>query len=106
MIRNLIILSILVLLIYINSRPLSQNVIEYLEKDEDTFVNYRKDYKFLSCKLMTYSRMKYLYEKEFIDEHVNKTNNREGFLDSLRERIMNFCLDIYKDMNVVSIIHI
>ena len=29
---------------------------------------------------MTFSKMKYLYEKELIDEHINKTRNKEDFI--------------------------
>jgi predicted nucleotidyltransferase len=99
----LVILSIIILnfLIFINCEPLTKEVLEYLEKDEETFKNYKANYKLLACKVLTYSRIKYLYEKEEIDKYINQTKNRRGFMDYMQERIFNLCKDNYSDLNMV-----
>lgn len=87
----------------ISSAPLQQNVLKYLEKDKETFQEYRNHYKFLSCKLMTYSKMKYLYEKEIIDPFVKQTTKKDDFIDALREKILDFCTSVYNGSNMVNI---
>lgn len=101
----LIILSIFFLncFIFLNCEPLTKEVLEYLEKDEETFKSYKANYKNLACKVLTYSRIKYLYEKEEIDKYINQTQNRRGFVDYLQESIFNTCTDKYSDLNMVII---
>jgi hypothetical protein len=82
--------------------PLTSQVLEYLDKDKETFLEYRSQYKFLACKVLTYSRMKYLFEKETIDGYLNQTINKRGFLDYMQENILNYCTGIYSDSNMVN----
>jgi hypothetical protein len=97
-------LAFLYIIIFIKCKPLSKNVLDYLEQDEETFKDYRNHFQFLSCKLMTYSKMKYLYENEMIDQYVNKTKRKGEFVDLLRERIMDYCAKIYKGNNMVNLL--
>lgn len=101
----LVILLIIILNFFIlmNCEPLTKEVLDYLEKDEETFRSYKTNYKHLACKVLTYSRIKYLYEKEEIDKYINQTQNRRGFLDYLQESIFNMCTDKYSDLNMVII---
>jgi hypothetical protein len=101
-----IFISISVLISNINSKPLSPEVISYLSKDMETFFDYRVQYKYLNCKLLTYSRIKLFYEKETIDQYVNKTQNRGAFLDYLRDTMFKFCMGAYKANNMVNYIFI
>ena len=84
-----IFLTFLMLFInYIICKPLTQSVLEYLDKDEEIYLNYRKQYKYLSCKLLTYSKMKLYYEQEVIDAYMNQTTLKKEFLDYFQDKLM------------------
>src|SRR5690349_4698838 len=99
----LLFISLAALISNINCKPLSPEVASYLAKDMETFFDYRTRYKYLCCKLLAYSRIKLFYEKEEIDQYVNKTKNRGAFLDYTREKIFTHCMKVYKDNNMVNL---
>src|SRR4051794_41070474 len=108
MIRQIfvIFISLSIFISNIDNKPLSPEVVTYLSSDMETFIDYRARYKYLNCKLLTYSRIKYFYEKEEIDQYVNKTRNRSGYLDYLRSSMFEHCMKAYKANNMVFIFRI
>jgi hypothetical protein len=95
------ILFILLSLWCLESKPLTPQVIKYLEEDQITFTYYKENYRKLSCKIMTFSKMKYLYETKEIDKYMNQTQNQRGFLDYMQMTLENHCKDKYNDFNTV-----
>src|SRR5690349_5108259 len=79
------------LVIFADTKPLTPQVLEYLDVDISTFWDYRPKYKSLSCKLMVFSKIKYMYEKYIIDQYVNQTEHKREYLDLLHEKMYNFC---------------
>lgn len=72
-------ITIIFSLIYlIITKPLSKETLKYLEADQETYDNYRVGYRELSCKLLTYSKMKQLYEHEIIDGFINQTDKKKN----------------------------
>ena len=82
------------------AKPLTTEVLQYFEADKITFANYKDEYKVLACKLLTYSRMKNLYEEEVIDRFLNQTDDKAGYLDLLQEKIKEKCMSTL-DNNMV-----
>jgi hypothetical protein len=88
-------------LILITAKPLTPMVLDYLGSDEETFSSFREKYKYLSCKLMTYSKIKLYYESEMIDQFMNQTSDKGSFLDYLQESTLSHCLNTYTESNMV-----
>lgn len=95
------ILMIIIMLYLIKSKPLTPDVLKYLEKDQETFANYKQNYRELSCKIMTYSKMKHLYESKEIDKYVIQTKDQKGFLDYMEKSYQTHCNSKYEDFNTV-----
>jgi len=74
------------------SKPLTKDVIKYLDSDKLTYTTYKGEYKKLACKLLTYSKMKNLYDEEVIDKYLIQIENKLGFLDMLQEKIREKCM--------------
>ena len=91
------------LILICESKPLTPEVIKYLEKDQDTFSNYKQIYRELSCKIITYSKMKHLYESKEIDKYVNQTIDQKGFLDYMQNSYLTHCNTKYDDFNTVKL---
>jgi hypothetical protein len=85
----------------LESKPLTPHVIKYLEEDQMTFTNYKQNYRKLSCKIMTFSKMKNLYETKEIDKYMNRTENQRGFLDYMQLTLESHCNTKYTDFNTV-----
>ena len=75
-----------------SSKPLTKDVLKYLDSDKLTYITYKDEYKKLACKLLTYSRMKNLYDEEVIDKYLGQIENKIGYLDSLEEKMNEKCL--------------
>ncbi len=75
-----------------NTKPLTKDVLQYLEADKKTFSVYKEEYKKLACKLLTYSRMKNLYDEEVIDVYLKQTDNKMGYLNLLQSKIQEKCM--------------
>lgn len=102
---NLYILSILLIiqffLIYSNSKPLTKEVLRYLDEDKLTFANYKDQYKVLACKLLTYGKLKNLYDEEIIDRYLNQTENKIGFLNLLERKTHDRCMKTLENNMVI-----
>lgn len=98
MLFSILVLNLIVLFL---TKPLTPEVLDYLAKDEQTFREYRAGYKELTCKLLTYSKLKVLYESESIDKVMNQTNNKRGFVDYLHSSMFDLCRRVYSDNNMV-----
>ena len=94
-------LLLIAIINYICSKPLTQDVLDYLKTDQVTFSTYKLEYKLLCCKLITYGRMKYYYEMEEIDPFMNQTENKREFLDFLQKTLYDNCVNLYTDFNLV-----
>ena len=85
-------LQILFAIAICNTKQLTKDVLQYLDSDKLTFATYKDEYKQLACKLLTYSRMKNLYDEEVIDKYLGQIENKIGYLDSLEEKMNEKCL--------------
>ncbi len=81
-------------------KPLTKEVLDYLDKDKETFATYKDNYKILACKLITYSKLKYLYDIETIDKYLNQTDDKMGFLNLAQSKMIDMCVD-KNDNNMV-----
>jgi hypothetical protein len=97
-----ILLIFLNLLTDLNTKPLIKEVLQNLESDKQTFLVYKDEYKKLACKLLTYSRMKNLYDEEVIDVYLNQTDDKIGYLNLLQSNIQEKCIKTLSN-NMVSI---
>jgi hypothetical protein len=88
------------LFIYTSTRPFGKEVLDYLEKDALTFETYRKDYLHIACKLTIYSKLKYMWEKEELDQYLNKTDDKASYLRQVREEMMKTCAEKISSINV------
>jgi deoxyxylulose-5-phosphate synthase len=90
------------LLVIMICKPLTKEVLEYLQKDHETFVTFREKYKQLSCKLLVFSRLQYMFENETIDEFMNMTVDKHEYVDRLGEAMMEKCSEEYTNNQVLS----
>jgi hypothetical protein len=74
------------------SKPLTKDVLKYLDSDKLTYATYKDDYKKLACKLLTFSRMKNLYDEEVIDKYLGQIENKIGYLEILQEKMKEKCM--------------
>jgi hypothetical protein len=84
------------------TKPLTPKILELLDKDILAYENFRGQYRYLSCKLLIYSKLKYMFEKEIIDEYIAQTPKKKEFVDVLYEEILKKC-NQRNDDNMVTI---
>lgn len=102
--KNLIFKSCLlltILVIDILSKPLSPKILDLLDKDQLAFENFRGQYRYLSCKLLIYSKLKYMFEKEIIDQFIKETPNKREFMDVLYDEMLKKCNHRIQDNTVI-----
>ncbi len=87
----LIIIIICFCLLKIFTKSLDKKVIEVLKKDQLTLDNYKARYRYLSCKLIIYSKLKYMFEYEKIDTFANVTDNKKDFIDIYYDEMLKKC---------------
>jgi hypothetical protein len=94
---------VLFLLAVVNilSKPLTKEVLEYLNKDIITFNTYRKDLLKTSCNLIVYSKIKFMWEKEEIDKYLEKAKDKVGFIKALKEKMLETCSKEQSSINVI-----
>lgn len=85
-------------------KPLTKAVLQYLEEDKITFNEYRERYKEISCKLIVYGKMKFMYENETIDIYTNQTDNKRAYLDYLEKDLFDLCIEKHTDHQVKNFI--
>jgi len=86
------------------AKPLSPKIIELLDKDQLAFENFRGQYRYLSCKLLIYSKLKYMFEKEIIDQFVKETPKKKEFMDVLYDEMLKKCNQRNTDNSVIKYI--
>lgn len=79
------------LFVFSLTKPLTKEIIQFIDEDQHIFDNYREDFKDLSCLTAVYSKLKHIYEKELIDDHIKKVDNKKAFLDELQAQMYNKC---------------
>ena len=95
-------LFILITLLLVNQLyliDLTPEVKSTLLADHETMQKFRPQYKELSCRLLSISKIKYLYEVEKLDDYYYKIipSQRENFLDHIKSKMYNRCMLEYKD---------
>jgi len=100
------VILLLTLVIEHLSKPLSPKILELLDKDHFAFENFRVQYRYLSCKLMIYSKLKYMFELEIIDQFMKETPKKREFVDALYDEMLKKCNNKYSDNDVFIIIFI
>ena len=100
----IIITIILLCLSKIFTKPLEKKLIDVLKKDQWTMENYKARYRYLSCKLIIYSKLKYMFEEEKIDTFANVTDNKKDFIDIYYDEMLKKCnkLNVDTDVNIFS----
>lgn len=94
-------LVILINFLYqIITKPLSPKVLDLLDKDQLAFENFRGKYRYLSCKLIIYSKLKYMFETEIIDQFMNQTPKKKEFIDTLYDEMLKKCNNKMTDNSV------
>ena len=73
------------------TKPLSKKILDLLDKDQFAFENFRPRYRYLSCKLIIYSKMKYMYESEIIDQFMKETPKKREFVETLYDEMLKQC---------------
>ncbi len=86
------------------SKPLTKEVLQYLDADKSTFSTYKGQFKVLACKLLTYGKIKNLYDEEIIDKYLNQTENKIEFLNLLQEKTQEKCIKTLENNMVIIII--
>jgi hypothetical protein len=76
----IILITLLSLFATFFSKALDKKTIELLKKDQFTMDNYKARYRYLSCKLLIYGKMKYMFETEKIDTFANQTLNKREYI--------------------------
>lgn len=102
--KNLILKSCLLLallVIEIFTKPLTPKILDLLDKDQLAFENFRGQYRYLSCKLLIYSKLKYMFEKEIIDQFVKETPKKREFMDVLYDEMLKKCNNKIQDNTVL-----
>ena len=74
--------------------------IELLKKDQLTMDNYKAQYRYLSCKLLIYSKLKYMFESELIDKFANQTEKKKEFIDIFYDEMLKRCNQRMTDNDV------
>jgi hypothetical protein len=93
------------IMLFINvTKPLTKDVLEYLNKDLITFDTYRTDLLKTACKLTVYSKIKFMWEKETLDKYLNKTEKVREFVLELKNSMMEKCLKEQSSINVIFIL--
>ena len=82
---------LIISLVKILTLPLDKKTLELLKKDQLTMDNYRGQYRYLSCKLLIYSKLKYMFEKEKIDTFANQTENKKDFIEIYYQEMLKKC---------------
>ena len=104
MLNSIQILTILITLLSLFTtffaKPLDKKTIELLKKDQFTMDNYKARYRYLSCKLLIYGKMKYMFETEKIDTHANQTLNKREFIDIYYDEMLKKCNQRMSDTDV------
>jgi hypothetical protein len=83
------------------SKPLTKEVLEYLNKDIITFNTYRKDLLKTTCNLIVYSKIKYMWENETIDKYLEKAKDKVGFVKAIKEKMFEKCSKEQSSINVI-----
>jgi hypothetical protein len=83
-----------------SAKALDKKVIEVLKKDQLIMDNYSARYRYLSCKLIIYSKLKYMFELEKIDVFANVTENKKDFIDIFYEEMLKKCNKLNIDTDV------
>jgi hypothetical protein len=86
--------------IQIITRPLSPKILDLLDRDQLAFENFRGQYRYLSCKLLIYSKLKYMFEKEIIDQFIKETSKKKEFMDVLYDEMLKKCNNRHQDNTV------
>lgn len=84
---------------YVYSMDLSDDVKSTLLEDHKLMKEFRPKYKQYSCKLLTISKIKALYEVEKLDQYYYKIHpeKRSEFLEHIKSKMYNKCMLNYKD---------
>lgn len=82
------------------TKALSPKIMDLLDKDQLAFENFRGQYRYLSCKLLIYSKLKYMFEKEIIDQFVKETPKKKEFMDVLYDEMLKKCNNRIQDNSV------
>lgn len=104
--RNIVLKSCLILtliVIEIITKPLTPKILDLLDKDQLAFENFRGQYRYLSCKLLIYSKLKYMFEKEIIDQFIKETPKKREFMDVLYDEMLKKCNNKIQDNTVIII---
>jgi len=89
--NSLQIFLLMLLLSELLSKPLTKDTIEYLKADQDIFDTFHHRLRMLGCKLGSYSKIKDLYDREIIDQYLNKTRYKRTFLNALEAHFRQLC---------------
>ena len=97
------IIVFIITLFYIFTKPITKDVLDYLNKDLITFDTYRKDLLKTACRLTVYSKIKYMWEKEILDQYLNKTQRVKDFVLELKRNMLEKCDKEQSSINVINI---
>lgn len=96
----LIITILLLCISNFSSKPIDKKLIEVLKKDQFTMDNFKARYRYLSCKLIIYSKLKYMFESEKIDTFAEVTENKKEFIDIYYNEMLKRCNKLNVDNEV------
>lgn len=94
------IIILITLIVKLLAKPLTPKILELLDKDQLAFENFRGQYRYLSCKLLIYSKLKYMFEAEIIDEIMKETPKKREFIDVLYDEMLKKCNNRLTDNSV------
>lgn len=83
---------------------LNKEIIEAFEKDKLTYTTYRQSLKELSCKLLTYSKLRDLFESKRIDIyfiHPGIKNDKRGFYNYVKNEMLYQCRQKITEVDVL-----
>ena len=86
-----ILITLLSLFTTFFAKALDKKTIELLKKDQFTMDNYKARYRYLSCKLLIYGKLKYMFETERIDTFAAETANKREFVDIYYDEMLKKC---------------
>ena len=101
---NCLILFVLIAFVYcIFAMDLSSEIIKTLENDHQRMSNFKENYRRMSCKLLTVSKMRALYESEELDIYTNRTTPemRPKYVDKLKDAYLENCLKLYREDKIL-----
>lgn len=99
----ILLFAVLICFGYSDSEALNEDIIKAFEKDKKTYATYRQSLKELSCKLLTYSKLREMFENKAVDVyfvHPGIKYDKKGFFRYVKGEMMNKCKEGLTEVDV------